>query len=434
MASKGMIGGALGSKQNKGIVRSWYDPMGIYPTSNKLFGENDGPDYSAEEAAQAAAMADQKAATGEFINRGPAVYGVGDEYMTEDLGPSEMQGITSDPRYREMELSALRDLENQSRDGFSATDRAAMARTEMEANRANRGRQGAIMQNMQARGMGGSGMDLVAQMSSAQDANDMEALRSLEREGQAQELRQGATARMGSMATGLQGRDFSQAAQKAQAADRVAAFNNQLANSANQTNWNRGNSVADQNVGARANFSKDIYNARQGQGKLDYDYSVEGQNRKMLANAEAERKAAGGGQLAGSLVGGVVGGYFGKSPQAVQAGAQVGGEAGSAGGASSYRNQKYASDEACKENIRSEHPLEIEAFLDSLSPKSFDYKDGEGKKNAHGVIAQDLEKSNIGRGIVVEDERGVKNISMPDAISALFEAVSLLNRKTKGMS
>ena len=423
-------------KQYKGTARTALDPSGMpqisdpLGISDRLLGKQDKVDYSADEATQAAAMAEQKAATGEFINRGPAVYGVGEKYTSQDLGPSEMHGITSDPRYREMELSALRDLENQSRDGFSATDRAAMARTEMEANRANRGRQGAIMQNMQARGMGGSGMDLVAQMSSAQDANDMEALRSLEREGQAQQLRQGATSRMGSMATGLQGRDFSQAAQKAQAADRVTAFNNQLANSANQANWNRGNDVSDKNIGARAGFNKDIYNARQGQGQLDYDYSAEGQNRKMLANAEAERKAAGGGQLAGSLVGGVAGGFFGKSPEAAQAGAQIGGQAGSQGGASAYRNQRYASDENCKENIRTEHPMEIEAFLDSLSPKSFNYKgEGEGK---HGVIAQDLEKSNIGRGVVVAGDDGMKNISMPDAISALLESVAHLNRKMKG--
>jgi outer membrane lipoprotein SlyB len=284
---------------------------------------------------------------------------------------------------------------------------------------------------MQARGMGGSGMDLVAQMSSAQDANDLEALKSLEREGQAQQLRQGATARMGGMATSLQGRDFEQAAQKAQAADRVAAFNNQLANSTNSQNWNRANSVADRNVGARASFSKDIYNAKQGQGQLDYDYSADTQNKRMLADAEAERKAGGVGQMAGGLVGGVVGGIYG-GPGGAQAGGAAGGMVGQSAGADNYRNQRYKSDEACKENIRNEHPMEIEAFLDSLSPKSFDYKDGEGKKNSHGVIAQDLEKSNIGRGIVIEDEQGTKNVSIPDAVAALFEAVSLLHRKTKG--
>jgi outer membrane lipoprotein SlyB len=236
---------------------------------------------------------------------------------------------------------------------------------------------------------------------------------------------------MGGMATSLQGRDFEQAAQKAQAADRVAAFNNQLANSTNAQNWNRANSVSDRNVGARASFSKDIYNAKQGQGQLDYDYSADTQNKRMLADAEAERKAGGVGQMAGGLVGGVVGGIYG-GPGGAQAGGAAGGMVGQSAGADNYRNQRYKSDEACKENIRNEHPMEIEAFLDSLSPKSFDYKDGEGKKNSHGVIAQDLEKSNIGRGIVIEDEQGTKNVSIPDAVAALFEAVSLLHRKTKG--
>ena len=131
----------------------------------------------------------------------------------------------------------------------------------------------------------------------------------------------------------------------------------------------------------------------------------------------------------GGIVGTLAGGYYG-GPEGAKTGGKVGGAAGEAGGSSNYRNQRYASDENCKENIRTEHPLEIEAFLDSLSPKSFDYKDG--GKGKHGVIAQDLEKSNIGRGVVVEGDDGMKNISMPDAISALFEAVSHLNRKMKG--
>ena len=91
MAKKtGMIGGSLGGKQNSAIVRSWYDPLGIDPTANKLFGENDGPDYSAEEAAQAQAIADQKAATNDFIASGPARYDIGERYSSEDLGPSAM--------------------------------------------------------------------------------------------------------------------------------------------------------------------------------------------------------------------------------------------------------------------------------------------------------------------------------------------------------
>ena len=417
-----------------GNARQWFDPAGADPLgiNNKIFGEQGGPDYSAEEADQLAAMEAQRAATDEFINAGPGRYDVGSRLGTTSLGESQMGGISTDPRYKEAELSALRDLETQSREGFSAADRASMARTEMEANRANRGRQGAIQQNMQARGMGGSGMDLVAQMASAQDANDMEALKALEREGQAQNLRQGAASRAGGMATNMQQRDFSQAAQKAQAADQIARFNNQLSNSGNEANWNRANMVGDKNVAARTAFNQNVLGAKQGQAQQNYDYSVEGQNRKMLANQEAEKKAAGVTGMIGGVAGGVLGGIYGGGPQGAMAGSTVGNQGGQMVGTSQYRN-RYKSDEDCKENIRSEHPLEIEAFLASLEPKSFDFKDGEGNKNKHGVIAQDLEKSNIGRGIVVEDETGTKNISMPDAISALFEAVSHLNKKTKGV-
>ena len=419
-------------KKYSGLMKTAIDPLGI-GIGDAVFGKEAGPDYSKEEAEQLAAMEAQRAATDEYIRSGAGKYDVGQRLATTSLGESKMGGISTDPRYREAELSALKDLENQSKEGFSATDRAAMARTEMEANRANRGRQGAIQQNMQSRGMGGSGMDLVAQMASSQDANDMEALRALEREGQAQNLRQGATAKMGGMAGSMQERDFAQAAQKAQAADQIARFNNQLANYGSEANWNRANMVGDKNVASKTAFNQNVLGAKQGQAQQNYDYSVEGQNRSMMRDAEAEKRAGGVMSAIGGIGGGVVGGIYG-GPAGAAAGSQVGSGVGRQVGTTNYRNNKYASDEQCKENIRSEHPLEIEAFLESLSPKSFDFKmgEGDGGKNKHGIIAQDLEKSNIGRGIVVEDEGGVKNISMPDAISALFEAVSHLNKKMKG--
>jgi hypothetical protein len=276
--------------------------------------------------------------------------------------------------------------------------------------------------------MGGSGMDLVAQMQSAQDANELASLKALEQEGMILNRKQGAAAQLGNAATRMQGRDFDQASAKAQAADQIARFNSQNANSAMQNNWNRGNQVSDNNVNARYQFGKDRLGARQNQAGTNYDYSVEGQNRKMLADQQAEERKSGamGGIL--GAVGGIVGGIKG-GPAGAQAGSQVGQGVGGAFGRTSYRNT-YRSDEKCKENIQSEHPMEIEAFLESLSPKAYDYKEGE--KNKHGVVAQDLEKTNIGRAMVEEDEEGMKNISIPDAIGTLLQAVSHLNKKMKG--
>jgi hypothetical protein len=402
------------------------DPLDI---NDKIFGAQKGPDYSQEEADQKAAIDAMQGATDEFIGGGPAQYEQGGQLSTDRLGASEMGSIETDPKYREYELAALRDLEDQSKNGFTAADRADMARVESDVNRQNRGRQGAIMQNMQARGMGGSGIDLVAQMQSAQDANEIASLKALEQEGMMQNRKQAATSQLGNQAGAMQGRDFNQAASKAQAADQIARFNSANSNTARMQNWARANQTADQNSRAQYDFNRDRLGAKQDQSGMNYDFSVEGQNRKMLDNQASEEKKAGamGGVL--GAVGGIIGGIKG-GPAGAQAGSQLGQGVGGAFGRTAYRNSTYRSDEKCKENIQSEHPLEIEAFLESLSPKSYDYKEGE--TNKHGVVAQDLEKTNIGRSIVKMDEDGLKNVSMPDAIGALFEAVSHINKKMKG--
>jgi len=415
-------------KRWSGLARTVVDPGGI-GFSDALFGKQKSPDYSKEEAEQAKSMEDMAGATDEFIGGGPAQYDRGETLGVDKLGSSRMDSISTDPKYREYEMSALRDLEDQSKNGFTAADRADMARTEMDVNRQSRGRLGAIQNNMQARGMGGSGMDLLSQLQSSQDANEMASLKALEQEGMMQSRKQAATGQLGNMATSMQNRDFNQAAAKAQAADQIARFNSQNSNAAMQQNWARGNQTLDNNSRAAYDFNRDRLGAKQAQAGTKYDYSVEGQNRKMLENQQAEEGASG--KMSGitGMVGGIIGGIKG-GPAGAQAGYQVGSGVGGTVGRTAYRNNSYRSDEKCKENVQKEHPLEIEAFLESIEPKNYDFIGGE--KGKHGVIAQDLEKSNIGRGIVKEDAEGMKNISVPDAISALFEAVSHINKKMKG--
>ena len=432
------------SKKGTGIAKTAVDPLGL-GLGDAIFGANKGPDYSAEEAAQAAAIAKGQAATDAFVAGGPAKYGVGDTLNWQSLSPAQQQaasgmaGISTDPKYHDAELAALADLEDQSKNGFTARDRADMAKTEQSASRANQGRIGAIQQNMQARGMSGSGMDMVAQMQSAQNSADMEAMKSLEQEAMMQGRKQDATSRLGSLSSQLQSRDFSQEAQKAQAQDAINRFNtqntndtsrinNQGVNSVAGQNWNRGNQTSDNNAGAKYTFSRDALGANQNQAGMNYNVAVEGQNRGMLQDQQAEERASGKIGMLGGIVGGVAGGVAG-GPQGATAGYQVGSGVGRTAGSNAYRNGAYGSDKRLKDNIRPEHPLEIEAFLQSIAPKSFDYKEGEGEKGKHGVLADDLVKTSIGRSLVTEDDTGMKNIKVADAISALLQAVSHLNKK-----
>jgi hypothetical protein len=269
-------------------ARNIYDPANIYGKSglegrvNATFNP-EKPDLSQEDADIAAAAALYGQSVDDFIKSGPAKYESGPQFETGDplelqnlsvgdplalqqmgafdqLGPSALADITTDPRYRDAELSALSDLEQQSKTGFTARDEADLAKLEGDVNRQNRGRLGAIQQNMAARGMSGSGMDIAAQIAASQDATERQALAALEKNAQMGERKQDATSRLGNLASQLQGRDFGQAATKAQAADAIVRFNTAnsidrtkantgIANQGIQANWQRGNTVSDQNVG-----------------------------------------------------------------------------------------------------------------------------------------------------------------------------------------
>jgi len=210
---------------------------------------------------------------------------LGDFQGAPELGPSALNGITTDPRYSQYEQQALRDLEQTSKDGMSARDLADLAATESQVNRANSGRVGAIQQGMAARGMSGSGMELVAQMQAAQDATERQALASLEKNAQAQEGRRAATAQLGNMAGQLQGRDFQQAAQKAAAQDAIARFNNANRYNTNQMNWQGHQSLANQNVAQNNAFQQNVLGARQGGAQMQYNVGVEAANREAMKNA-----------------------------------------------------------------------------------------------------------------------------------------------------
>lgn len=88
-----------------------------------------------------------------------------------------------------------------------------------------------------------------------------------------------------------------------------------------------------------------------------------------------------------------------------------------------------------KENIK-DGAKDVSKFLKSLSAKSYDYKDGslpgaaEGKR--YGIIAQDLEKSAMGKSLVKNTAHG-KMVDVPQSVGALLAAVSHLNKRLEKM-
>lgn len=157
------------------------------------------------------------------------------------LGQSAASGISTDPKYKEASMSALDKLADVGNNGgLTASDRARLEGVQSTVNQQARGREGAIAQDMGARGQLGSGMELLARMQSSQDATTRLNDEGMNTAGRAEQRALDAMIQRGELGGKLQGQEFDQAKQVADAKDKIAA-------------WNAANtqSVRQRNVGVR---------------------------------------------------------------------------------------------------------------------------------------------------------------------------------------
>jgi hypothetical protein len=101
--------------------------------------------------------------------------------------------------------------------------------------------------------------------------------------------------------------------------------------------------------------------------------------------------------------------------------------------------QSPNSDVSLKENMNQTEKSGsemVEEFLDALKSYTYNYKDKEnnGQKNPEGkvtsVMAQDLEKSKLGKQMVTDGPEG-KMVNYGQGMAPLFAAIAELNQRTK---
>lgn len=263
----------------------------------------------------------------QFQGRGPvqlSELSVGD---LQQLQASYMEQVSTDPRYKDAQLEALRQLEQRSKQGLTAQDEADMFRLKMQTDANNRGRVGAIQQNMDARGMGGSGMSAMMKLQASQDSAEREALRSMEKAAQMQNNKFSASQALGQQSTQMRSQEFNEESAKARAKDSINAFNTKLLNDNTNRNWETRN----QNKQNDYNHDVNSMNAGMQGSKLEYDVATEDANRKLLEEQERRRRKAAkntaGWGAAGAVAGGVIGSVYG-GPVGASVGASVGSQAG----------------------------------------------------------------------------------------------------------
>ena len=88
-----------------------------------------------------------------------------------------------------------------------------------------------------------------------------------------------------------------------------------------------------------------------------------------------------------------------------------------------------ASDERVKDGVRPTTEAEQDGLLNAMRSVAYEYKPGEGPPGERaGVLAQDLEKSKLGKSFVSEDERGVEHVDAPGLMLAM---AGILARKMR---
>lgn len=208
-----------------------------------------------------------------------------------NLGPSEMAGISTDPSLRIAQKAALAKLQGiGDAGGRDSQFLADQARLESDVNTNLQGQEGAIMQNMAARGMSGGGSELAARMQSAQGASNRQAQMGMDAKAQADKRALDAIMQSGDLAGKMQGQDFSQAAQKAQAADAISRFNaaNQqqvMSNNVGAKNTAQASNVANQNMVAGQNTAASNQAQQQNLSLAQQQYENELRKRGLINTA-----------------------------------------------------------------------------------------------------------------------------------------------------
>lgn len=344
---------------------------------------------------------------GDITDRGPIEY-EGPEY--EDI-LSQFGGLEADPIGRESQLTSMGALQDiVDRGGMNLSDMANMNRLQTDAATADQGRRGAILQNMAARGMGGSGMELLSQLQSSQAATDRASQAGMDQAGMMQDRALQSILARGDVGRQMTGDQWQRDAQKAQAQDAISQFNarNALQNQQNtaqnqmrtgMANRDYSTGIQEANLGRQQQQQAANVNRRNrgqeyniGRNQQQFDNRITqagGQAQARIGQAQAENQAQANENIRkGAILGGV-------------------GTLGAAGIGAAYA-APAASDEDTKENIQGISDQQLEEFFEAVSPKTFDYKNpgqpGQTEGPKAGFIAQDVEGTGLGEMILRKQE------------------------------
>lgn len=174
---------------------------------------------------------------------------------------SELKNISLDPTGRSAELQALAKMQEVGNaNGLDAQSRAKIQAAIDSTNSNEKSQRDAIVQNFAARGMGGSGAEMQAQLLASQADANRASQQGMQASADAEQRALQAMMNSSTIGSSVRSQDYTQAAEAAKAQDLINQFNTRNSqavagantdrtNAANQFNLTNQQRIAEQNVG-----------------------------------------------------------------------------------------------------------------------------------------------------------------------------------------
>lgn len=206
---------------------------------------------------------------------------IGDLQMQQEgalnLGPSEMQGVSTDPRLADAQMGALSQLTEIGETGLLPGERAALNQARRGAAAESQAKSAQLLDEYARRGMGGSGSELAARLQSAQSGGDRLSQENDRLMQMAQQRALSAISQQGNLAGQIRGQSFGEQSDVAQAQDAINRFNTANQQSVQQRNVGANNAATQRNLSEQQRIGE----ARAGQKNMAQQYNKELQQQQF---------------------------------------------------------------------------------------------------------------------------------------------------------
>jgi hypothetical protein len=149
-----------------------------------------------------------------------------EKVIAEQLGPTELSKLQGDPALRQMQMSALDELQKLGRSGgFSLEDQAVLNKVRNQASHLATSGRSRIREDMASRGISGGGSELALSLANEQNAAQRASGEGLQVAGMAQKRALDAMMQGGRLAGDIRGQDYSEKSRAAEAQDLINRYN-----------------------------------------------------------------------------------------------------------------------------------------------------------------------------------------------------------------